>query len=136
DPPATISATPRAAAPASGFAARLAECETSTAVAERLAEHLSTIVPRSAVRVHLLGPGDRCGVCLHARQCEQRDRCLHLEASVGTFVQPPGLAERVPRATAGWAEALAATEPFAIGEFPPEAVGPVASGDEGVWIPL
>ena len=63
--------------------AGLAEAGAADGVAERLAEHLRTIVPGSGVRVYVLGPGDRCASCPRARECTTRDRCFHLAAGAG-----------------------------------------------------
>jgi two-component system, NtrC family, sensor kinase len=88
----------------------LAHAQDAEEAAERLAEQLVRIAPGTSARVFLLGPGDRCATCPRAKDCPTRDRCLHLAASRGTFGQPTGLAERVPRVAAPWASALAGAD--------------------------
>ncbi|MBI3271026.1 MAG: response regulator [Planctomycetes bacterium] len=47
-------------------------------------------------RVWLLGPGDRCSTCPHARVCPDRTQCLHLAASAPNDVPPTPDVERIP----------------------------------------
>ncbi len=116
----------------------LTEAREPDAVAERLAEHLSRMAPGAAARVYLLGPGDRCATCVRAKDCSTRDRCFHLVAGVGTFAQPPGHAERVPRAGTPWAEALAAGKTALASAVPPELVGAGAADGaaRALFVPL
>lgn len=84
------------------LASRLADATDVTSAAEFLAGHLLELVPGGGARVWLFGGGDRCGTCVRARDCGVRDRCLHLEASLGTFARPPGHDERIPRTDPMW----------------------------------
>lgn len=120
------------------LAAGLAEAREAGAVSERLADHLSRLVAGAATRVYVLGPGDRCATCLRARDCSTRDRCLHLAAGVGSFAQPPGYAERVPRVGTPWAAALDVGRTAREEAIPPElqAGGADGSATEVLWVPL
>ena len=98
------------------FVAELSAARTSETIADRLAEQVVRANPGASVRVYVLGPGDRCASCVHARVCTTRDRCLHLTGGNGSFAQAPVHAERVPRVGNAWARALAldgATRPDA-----------------------
>ena len=87
------------------LALRLAEATDIPTAAERLAEHLQTLVPDAAARVYLLGPGDKCGACPRAETCPSQDRCFHLEAGLGSFGRPGMLDQRVPRdEDCGWSQ--------------------------------
>jgi len=93
------------------LAARLADAADVTAAAEALAEHLVELVPGGAVRVYLLRPGDLCPTCHRAADCTSRDRCLHLEASLGAFARPPGHVDRIPLDDPVWAGAVSGRAP-------------------------
>ena len=47
-------------------------------------------------RIWLLGPGDLCTNCYKAADCENRSRCLHLEASAGLYTNLTGEYRRIP----------------------------------------
>lgn len=47
-------------------------------------------------RIWLLGPGDLCANCYKAADCENRSRCLHLEASAGLYTNLIGEYRRIP----------------------------------------
>ena len=47
-------------------------------------------------RIWLLGPGDLCTDCYKAADCTNRARCLHLEASAGTYTNLDGEYRRIP----------------------------------------
>ena len=47
-------------------------------------------------RIWLLGPGDLCADCYKAADCENRSRCLHLEASAGLYSNLNGEYRRIP----------------------------------------
>ena len=47
-------------------------------------------------RIWLLGPGDLCVECHKAADCTNRNRCLHLEASVGLYTNLNGEYRRIP----------------------------------------
>ncbi len=85
------------------LAGRLADTVDAPTAAELLAEHLRARWPSTSVRVYLRGPGDRCATCLRARDCADRDTCLHLAASQGEFARPPGHASRIPLSDTTWA---------------------------------
>jgi two-component system NtrC family sensor kinase len=133
------SATGGKRAAASGraaLAAALVEADSATSVAEQVAGHVAGLAEGGAARVWLLGPGDRCGTCLRARECPAKERCLHLEASVGAFAQPPAQADRVPRTLPAWAESLARSGPT-VATSPPEALPPTdGAGVPTLWVPL
>jgi two-component system NtrC family sensor kinase len=122
--------------PAERLAARLTEARSADEVCESLAEHLSSAVPGAAVRVFVLGPGDRCTTCPRARECPTKDRCLHLAAGVGAFGQPPFQSERVPRTLAPWSEALASTRALAATPPPPDLASPTPGGDGALLVAL
>ena len=114
------------------LAFRLAEASDVATAAERLAEHVLELLPGSAARVFLLGPGDRCGTCPRARSCAAREQCLHLEGSLGDFAQPVSHAQRVPRTEAAWAAALAGQSP-ALPQAPPQELeAPAEGGTDGL----
>jgi two-component system NtrC family sensor kinase len=92
------------------LASRLAECTDLPSAADLLAEYVRAETPGAAVRVYLLGPGDRCAGCPRARACMVRDRCLHLEGSQGDFAWPPGHAGRIPRLARPWSGVLAGVD--------------------------
>src|SRR5438105_8234183 len=92
----------------SELVADLSQAQDAAAAAERLAEHAARVSPGAAVRVYLLGPGDRCATCARAKECTTRDRCFHLAAERGSFSQPAGHADRIPRVGTPWGEALGA----------------------------
>ena len=102
------------------LAARLSDATDATAAAEALAEHLLELVPGGGARIYLLGPGDRCSSCPRARDCTTRDRCLHLEAGLGSFARPPGHVERIPRTDPSWLRAVEGTAPETPVRTPPE----------------
>ena len=86
------------------LALRLSEATDIATAAERLAEQVHALAPEAAVRVYLLGPGDRCSTCPRRPQCPSQARCFHLEATLGTFASPVLHDQRVPEATA-WGDA-------------------------------
>ncbi len=88
------------------LATRLAEATDVASAAEFLAEHLLRIAPGGGARIYLLGPGDHCATCAREQDCERRERCLHLEASLGAFAQPAGHVERIPQNDLVWRTAL------------------------------
>jgi two-component system NtrC family sensor kinase len=108
------------------LAYRLAEATDASTAAEQLAEHVLRLVPQGAVRVYLLGPGDRCATCPRARTCATRDRCLHLASGLGTFTQPPSQASRVPRTDEPWAGPLRTPGVVVLRALPAELEGPSA----------
>ncbi len=120
------------------FVAGLAEAGAADGAAERLAQHLVTLVPGSGVRVYVLGPGDRCTTCPRAKECPTRDRCFHLVAGLGGFAQPPSHADRIPRVGTPWADALVGTEP--VWHDAPQselaAQGTTASPTRVVYVPI
>ena len=111
------------------LASRLAEARDVEAAGERLVEHLGQLIEGAAARVYLLGPGDQCGTCPRARECSTRDRCFHLAAGSGSFAQPPGHVERIPRAGTVWAEAAASHGPTRARTVPAELLAPGTAGD-------
>ena len=113
------------------LALRLSEATDIPTAAERLAEHLQTLVPDAAARVYVLAPGDRCGACPRAEECPSRDRCFHLEAGLGTFARPLMLDQRVPVAGSIWEQAIAAGEDLHPEEIPPELRGPASGTQDG-----
>ena len=106
------------------------------AAAERLAEHLTRLVPGSGVRVYLYGPGDRCATCPRAKDCALRDRCLHLAAASGAFAQPAATAERVPKTALPWADAVEGAPAARTAGTPSELAGPGGDGGATLWLPL
>lgn len=116
----------------------LAEAGAADGVAERLAEHLKSLVPGSGVRVYVLGPGDRCTTCPRAKECPTRDRCFHLAAGTGGFAQPPSHADRIPRVGTPWADALVGTEPMWQDAPPSELMPPGTAGPpiRAMFVPL
>ena len=119
------------------LAARLSDATDATAAAEALAEHLLELVPGGGARIYLLGPGDRCGTCIRARDCTTRDRCLHLEAGLGSFARPPGHVERIPRTDPPWLRAIEGTAPETPVRTPPELEALDADdADTALLIPL
>lgn len=109
------------------FVTELSGARTAESVADRLAEHVTRTNPGSAARVYVLGPGDRCGTCVHARACTTRDRCFHLVGGLGEFAQTPIHADRVPRAGTAWADALAIDGARRTERAPAELAGPGTS---------
>jgi two-component system NtrC family sensor kinase len=120
------------------LAFRLSEASDIATAAERLAEHLVETNPGSAVRIYVLGPGDRCSTCPRARGCSNRETCLHLEASLGAFARPPGHDQRVPRTEAPWSAFLGTDAVPTPVEIPPELEGPPEPSDPGraLLVPL
>ncbi|MDF1702316.1 MAG: hypothetical protein P1V36_14285, partial [Planctomycetota bacterium] len=106
------------------LALRLAEATDIPTAAERLAEHLQTLVPAAAARVYLLGPGDRCGACPRAETCPSQDSCFHLEASLGSFSRPAMLDQRVPLEESAWAAVHDRRSSEAPTTIPDELLGP------------
>ena len=113
------------------LASRLADADDLTAAAEHLAAHLLEHVPGGAVRVYLLGPGDRCGTCLRARGCRTRDRFLHLVGGLGPFARPPGSVDRIPRTAPAVPPAVARRPPPAPGGVPARWGAPPGGGKRG-----
>ena len=106
------------------LALRLAEATDIPTAAERLAEHLQTLVPDAAARVYLMGPGDRCGACPRAEQCPTQQRCFHLEAGLGTFARPSMLDQRIPPEESAWQAVHAGGAEAMPAEIPDELRGP------------
>ena len=50
----------------------------------------------SFARIWLLGPSDLCGACHKARDCSNRETCLHLKASSGIYTNLNGEYRRIP----------------------------------------
>lgn len=120
------------------LAARLADASDVTAAAEALAGHLFELVPGGAVRVFLVGPGDLCPTCHRSADCASRDRCLHLEASLGAFARPPGHVDRIPRDDPSWSEAASGRALETPVRTPPELEAPDTSEppDCALLVPL
>ena len=112
------------------LAYRLAEATDASTAAEQLAEYVLRLVPQGAVRVYLLGPGDRCATCPRARTCSTRDRCLHLASGLGAFAQPPSQASRVPRTDEPWAEPMRTPGVIVLGALPAELEGSATAAAE------
>jgi len=85
----------------------LSEAADPDSAAGRLVEHLAPALGEdSAARVYLLGPGDRCSVCARQERCAARDRCFHLAAGHGRFLNPLLVDLRVPRLGTAWGDLL------------------------------
>lgn len=63
-----------------------------TTITEGLVEELDA----AFARIWLIGPGDLCESCFKVDDCEDRRRCLHLEASAGLHTTLNGEYRRVP----------------------------------------
>lgn len=121
------------------LACRLSEAIDTATAAERLAEYARMLVPGASARVYVLGPGDRCSTCPLAGDCQLRDRCLHLESSLGGFDQPPGHVARLPRTSRGWADALSLGQVTQLDTAPPELMresGPEAPEHAALLLPM
>lgn len=118
------------------LALRLSEATDIPTAAERLAEHLRALLPEGAVRVYLLGPGDRCSACPRAEHCEARDRCFHLEASQGEFGRPTMLDQRVPRVGTAWGRVFGTDAGRADEGLPPELEGRAQAAGAGASLLL
>ena len=112
------------------LALRLAEATDIPTAAERLAEHLQTLVPDAAARVYLLGPGDKCGACPRAEQCPVQQRCFHLEAGLGAFARPAMLDQRVPQEESAWQAVFEGGAEATPEAMPDELRGPGEEDDE------
>ena len=134
-PPATVEVS---SWPLDVLIAGLGEARDAEQTCQRLAEHLLRVAPGAAVRVFLLGAGDRCSTCPRAKECTARDRCLHLVGEAGPFARPPGHALRVPRLAAGYAEVLATAQPVRGGAPVAELAAPGTTGtrSESLLLPL
>ena len=117
------------------LAGRLADATDPPTAAELVAEHIGARWPAMAVRVYLRGPGDTCATCVRARDCADRETCLHLVASRGAFARPPGHAARIPLADAAWAG-----DRITVGVPVPPALeapaGTAAPTDTAILVPL
>jgi two-component system NtrC family sensor kinase len=119
------------------LAQRLSDARSVEEVGESLADHLASRLAGAAVRVYVVGPGDRCGTCPRARECPPKDRCLHLAAGTGAFAQPPLQSERVPRTLSPWSEALASPRATRASAPPSDVAAPARRDDsEAVLLPL
>jgi two-component system NtrC family sensor kinase len=118
------------------LALRLSEATDVPTAAERLAEHLRTLVEGAAARVYLLGPADRCGTCARAAECTTRDRCLHLEGSLGRFARPIMLDQRIPRTEAPWGALLEGSATPGAFDVPDELTGDRAEAARAVLVPM
>lgn len=112
------------------LALRLAEATDIPTAAERLAEHLQTLVPDAAARVYLMGPGDKCGACPRAEACPVQQRCFHLEAGLGSFARPAMLDQRIPPEESPWQAVYAGGAEAGPETIPDELRGPGESDDE------
>ncbi len=117
------------------LAFRLSEATDTSTAAERLAEYLRELAPAAAVRAYVLGPGDLCGTCPRAKDCEARDRCFHLEASHGEFARPRGHDQRVPRVGTRWGE-VESDVVVLNGEMPPELQAEGAEDETSLLVPM
>lgn len=119
---------------------RLSEATEAAVAAERLAEYLREIARGAGVRIYTVGPGDQCATCNRARDCSSRERCLHLEASQGNFLRPPGHDKRIPLIGTVWGEALGQGQPTDPPTVPPELAPPEgdaeAAVEEALLVPL
>lgn len=66
--------------------------EVLTTISQGLVDELGA----AFARIWLLGPGDLCNECFKATSCQNRETCLHLEASAGVYTNLNGEYRRVP----------------------------------------
>ena len=122
------------------FARELAEGSDLKSLAHILAERAASLLddaPRAdsrvGVRVYTEGPGDRCITCPRRATCPDQARCLHLEASIGTFESPRAYDIRVPIGGTPWG---AVVEGVATTASPEELRGGGAGDFDTRLIPL
>jgi len=77
---------------ASQMTANLDLQETLTTIAQGLVDEFNA----SFARIWLLGPGDLCMECYKADFCANHEKCLHLKASAGKYINLSGEYRRVP----------------------------------------
>jgi hypothetical protein len=66
--------------------------EVLTTISQGLVDELGA----AFARIWLLGSGDLCNECFNASSCQNRESCLHLEASAGMYTNLNGEFRRVP----------------------------------------
>lgn len=118
------------------LALRLSEATDISTAAERLAEHLRGLTPGAAARVYLLGPGDKCSACPRADHCPEKERCFHLEASLGEFSRPVMLDQRVPQQGTSWGRVFSEPTVARVESIPPELQGSTDEEDDAVALML
>ena len=91
---------------------------------------LQPVTPSGAVRVYLLGPGDRCAACPRRAECPTQDRCFHMEASQGEFGRAAIHDHRVPRTDGAWSGALEGLVQMPAGSVPAELQAQAERADE------
>ena len=75
---------------------QMASCLDLQLVLTTITQGLVDELDGAFARIWLLGPGDLCAGCYKAADCTNRDRCLHLEASAGLYVNLNGEYRRIP----------------------------------------
>ena len=83
----------------------------SQSVSSDLATAAGHIARSVLCRSWLVGPGDLCDRCRMARECPDRNRCLHLAASVGAVTRLDGPWQRIPLGSGALGRVVVDLEP-------------------------